>query len=311
MKIAAIDIGTNTVLLLIAELDSDGKPHFLHHEQRTPRLGKNVDAEKRIGIGAFDRIAWIVNVYKNIAQQWQAERIVSAATSAVRDASNREEFLAYLKQVTGIDTEVLSGEEEARLTFIGALSGLPGAHNYTVLDIGGGSTEFTYAEHGTSKLHRNSFQIGSVRLTERYFKHQPPLQEESKRAREVILHELKAVEPSILKGYELAGVAGTVTSLACFDQGLQEFDVEKVSGYKLSYDRVGYWLGKLSSKTPREIRKLSAVAEGREDILIAGALILASAMEFYEFSAVTVTERGLRYGLAIREWEKATGRGSN
>lgn len=305
MRIAAIDIGTNTVLLLIADVDEHGTIHPLEHQQRLPRLGRDVDQNRTINIGAFDKITWILNEYKNLAQQFKADRIIACGTSAIRDAANREEFLRYILSLTGIEIEVLSGEDEALWTFRGAVSGFPNLRlSAVVIDVGGGSTEVSYLGGNQDHLTRKSVQIGSVRLTERYFKHNPPTKEETAAATEAIADALRLFDPQDLMGRVLIGVAGTVTTLAALDQGLKEFDIEKVSGYRLHRERVEFWLQRLLSMTTAEIRSLSNTTEGRADILPAGVLILAEFMRRFQFNEILVSERGLRYGLVLREWER-------
>ncbi len=308
MIVSSIDLGTNTVLLLIANIDSDGVITTLEQQQRIPRLGRDVDASNAISISAFDRIAWIFNEYRAISQQFQATNLVACATSAVRDASNRREFLDYLRKVTTIDVEVLTGEEEARLSYEGSLSGLERtSHHYAVLDIGGGSTELTYPAREGSHLNRHSFQIGSVRISERFFRHDPPLEEEIGLAQRFVLSEMSAVRSTGLGAYQLVGVAGTATTLACLDQGLSEFDAQKVSGYELPDDRIASWFTRLRSMPSAEIRQLSEAAEGRADILTAGVLIMNEVLKLFGFRNLLVSDRGLRYGLVIREWRKSHG----
>jgi exopolyphosphatase/guanosine-5'-triphosphate,3'-diphosphate pyrophosphatase len=312
MRIASIDIGTNTVLLLVAEVEAGGTIVPIANEQRLPRLGRDVDHRQRISIGAYDRIAWIVQEYTNLALQYRADRIVACATSAVRDASNREEFLAYIKSATGIDVEVLTGEEEAELSYRGTVNGFPHlTRTAVVLDIGGGSTEMSYplpgSHNGNSRLVHYSMQIGAVRLTERYLKHSPPAPTEIDSAREFIIEELSPVRNPGFAQYQLVGVAGTVTTLACLDQHLTDFDVERVSGYRLGFERVAEWFGRLSSMASTEIRSLSRATEGREDILTAGVLILNVVMRNFGFQDVLVSERGLRHGLALREADRLRG----
>jgi len=309
MRIASIDIGTNTVLLLVADIDEHGIIHPVEHQQRLPRLGKDVDKNKAINISAFDRIAWILNEYKNLSLQLGADKIIAGTTSAVRDATNKDEFVSYLKKNTGIDIEILSGDDEATLTYRGAISGFQDLQKpAAVIDIGGGSTEISYPtpekHNGKSKLHRYSLQLGSVRMTERFLKHNPPLAPEIQSAMQVMIEEFAQVHNPGLSSYQLVAVAGTATTLACLDQKLNEFDVEKVSGYKMSRDAVGTWAIKLSTITSDQIRSLSNTTEGRADILTAGVLILNEFMKHFGFGSVIVSERGLRYGMIIREWQK-------
>jgi len=311
MRIAALDIGTNTVLLLVADIDAGGTIHPVRHLQRFPRLGKDVDRNGSIHPEAFERLVAVIDEYAAVARTLNAERIVACATSALRDAANREDLLAYVKSKTGIMPEVLSGADEALLTFRGGLSGLAGAGGMAaVIDVGGGSTEISYGMERASRgedLYRVSFQLGSVRLTERFFRHDPPARDELRSAGELIGEECSkfgAVGPADAL---LVGVAGTATTLACLDQGLMEFDVGKVRGYVLSRERIGRWQERLSRLTTGEIRALSAATEGRADILTAGVLILHGFMERLGWEALTVSERGLRYGIILREWEGAPG----
>ncbi len=305
MRLATIDIGTNTVLLLVAEVDDSGIITPLAFEQRIPRLGRDVDRSGAIQIAAFDKIAWILNEYKNLAKQLRAERIIACGTSAVRDASNNKEFLSYVKSVTGIDVEVLSGEAEALWTYRGAISGFSGfALRAVVVDIGGGSTEISFYPSMDSQLKRNSFQIGSLRITERYFGHSPPTPEQMDEAAVFVRNGLYPLREYDFSNFTFVAVAGTATTLACLDQHLMDFDVAMVSGYAMGRKSVGKWLGKLSAMTATEIRSLSNATEGREDILTAGVLVLYELMTQHHLESVLVSERGLRYGLARREWER-------
>jgi exopolyphosphatase/guanosine-5'-triphosphate,3'-diphosphate pyrophosphatase len=250
-----------------------------------------------------------MNEYKNLSIQMGAETIVACATSAVRDAANQDAFVRHLKSTTGVDVEVLSGAEEALWTYRGAVSGLPvTSPPSVVIDIGGGSTEVTYprpkAHNGNSGLQRYSFQLGSVRLTERFLKHQPPIGGELRSATEFIIEELAQVRNPGFDQYQLVAVAGTATTLACLDQQLTEFDITRVSGYEIDDQHVHGWSLKLSGMTPQQIRSLSGATEGREDILAGGALILSEFMKLFRFQSVIVSERGLRYGIVLREWEK-------
>jgi exopolyphosphatase/guanosine-5'-triphosphate,3'-diphosphate pyrophosphatase len=311
MIVAGIDIGTNTLLLLVAEIDENGRVRQLEHQQRLPRLGKDVDRMGAIQVSAFDRIAWIVQEYRNIAQQFHAEEIVACATSAVRDASNRDEFTKFIEKGTGIRVEILTGDEEAVLTYKGALSGINRPGPFVVLDIGGGSTELIFQQpgggNGNAVLHRYSLQIGAVRLTERFFKHDPPLPEEIESAKSLIIEEVSQVRNPGFQGVILVGVAGTVTTLACIDQGLAEFELEKVAGFTLTDAHVARLLSQLTGMNSREISALSAATSGRADILTAGTLILHEVMAHFRFPSVVVSERGLRFGLVLREWERRQG----
>ena len=298
MRIASIDIGTNTALLLIAETDDSGHIDPLIQLQRAPRIGRDVDEKKQIQQPAFERLRDVLIEYSAIIKDNKVDKVIACATSAVRDAINREELISYIKGNTGIDIEVISGETEALLTFNGGICDMP-KDNYLVLDIGGGSTEISFYD-SSNEFKKFSLQLGSVRLTERYFKHNPPTKDEIVEDKKFILSEFEKLV-TIPNNVQLVGVAGTVTTLACFEQHLMEFDVKKVSGYRIPLERVQHWNNKLLSLSVEEIKSLSNATEGRADILQAGVLILTLFMEHFSFKKVITSERGLRFGMVMRE----------
>lgn len=311
MRIASIDIGTNTNLLLVADVDEGGNLHTLAHEQRFPRIGRNVDQSKIIHPSNFEQIVLILEQYKSTSQRYHVAHLIAAATSAVRDAVNKEDFLAYVKNKTGIDIEVLDGKEEALWSYRGAISGTP--HPFqpvVVLDIGGGSTEVSIPsatikkKQRTVDIHQFSYQIGCVRITEQYFGHNPPTAHEIHLAEKTIVDQFNGIPEQDLSTYQLLGVAGTVTTLACLDQKLTDFKVDKVRDYVLKLETVNSLFEMLCTMTAQEIQSLSNATIGREDILTAGALILNIFMQKFHFDSITVSERGLRYGLVVREWER-------
>jgi exopolyphosphatase/guanosine-5'-triphosphate,3'-diphosphate pyrophosphatase len=309
MKIAAVDLGTNTCLLLVAEVSEDGVLTTLRGEQRLPRLGTLVDSTGMIHEAAFDRVAAVLKEYSSIARGHGIPVLTVCATSALRDARNAPLFLERIRSELGIVIEVISGEEEALLTYKGALCGLnESAADRLVIDIGGGSTEISHpvpgTRNGSTKLVRYSLQIGAVRLTERLLKHAPPHPSELSSARELIMEELAQVRNPGFERFEAVGVAGSVTTLACLDQGLDAFDAAKVGGYLLRFDRVDAWLRRIAQMAPEEIRALSTATAGREDIMTAGLLILREIMAVYRIGSIRVSEKGLRYGIVLREWAR-------
>ncbi|MFN0156746.1 MAG: Ppx/GppA family phosphatase [Bacteroidota bacterium] len=308
MNIAVIDIGTNTVLLLVASIDSHGHIEPLVYEQRAPRLGKGVDEHKRLHPDSMLQVVGVLEEYQKIIHQHTIDATVVCGTSAVRDATNKEEFIALVKQRVGFDIEVLSGDDEALWTYRGAISGVPDIQSATVVDIGGGSTEITVGD-AASIRQRVSLDIGSVRLTERFFKHDPPTHPELEKAIEIIENELAKAGRFGFEGTTLIGVAGTATALAILDQGLREFDLPSVVNYRLKVDNVYGLLRTLRSMSSEKILELSRVMEGRADIITAGVLILREVMVHFKFKELIVSERGVRYGLALREWERFTKQG--
>ena len=306
MTIAVIDIGTNTVLLLVARIDNSGAIETLVYEQRIPRLGTGVDAERNLAPESIQRTIDVLKEYKSIMAQHQLDRIVVAGTSAVRDAKNKSELVDRIKRELGLDLEVLSGDDEALWTYRGAISGVGGIERATVIDIGGGSTEITIGSNGRI-LKSVSLDIGSVRLTERFFKHDPPTHPELEAAITWVEDELAKPKGFEFGGTTLVGSAGTATSLAILDQGLREFSIHAIMNYRLTLENVYELFRRLRSMPSAEILKLSTVMQGRNDIITAGVLILREVMAHYKFSELIVSERGVRYGLALREWEKTMG----
>jgi exopolyphosphatase/guanosine-5'-triphosphate,3'-diphosphate pyrophosphatase len=306
MRIATIDIGTNTVLLLVADVTREGTITPVVYEQRIPRLGKGVDAAKNLQPDAMQRVIDVLKEYRAIIAQHDVSTTVVAGTSAVRDAANREEFVRRVQTEVGFSLEVLSGEEEAYWTYRGAISGIPGIRKATVVDIGGGSTEITVGDD-RKILHSVSLDVGSVRLTERFFQHNPPTHPELEAAITLVEEELAKAGAFDFTNSVLVGVAGTATTLAVLAQGLKAFSIEAVTNYKLDIDTVYLLFRALRAMRTQEIRSLSSMMEGRSDVIVAGTLIVREIMAHFKFKEMIVSERGVRYGLLLREWEKQTG----
>lgn len=304
MNVAVVDIGTNTVLLLIARIDPDGKIVPLEYQQRIPRLGRGVDAQKNLQSDSMQRVVDVLKEYRTTMTRFKPEKIVVAGTSAVRDALNKEDLGLLIKNETGFDLEVLSGDDEAHWTYRGATSGVPHVRKATVVDIGGGSTEITIG-NTMSVEDKISLNIGSVRLTERFFKHDPPTYSELEAAITFVEDELAKPKAFNFAGSTLIGVAGTATTLAILDQGGKEFSIDAVTNYHLKLDNVYALFRTLRAMPSNQILKLSSIMQGRSDVIVAGALILREIMAHYKFTEMIVSERGVRYGLAIREWEKS------
>ena len=303
MTIATIDIGTNTVLLLIARFDESGNITPLVYEQRVPRLGKGVDSSKTLQPESMQRVIDVLKEYKGMMSQHALSSTTVFGTSAVRDATNKDTLIEMIHREVGFELEVLSGEDEALWTYRGAISGLKDMDRVTVVDIGGGSTEITLGDQARI-VNRISLDIGSVRLTERFFKHDPPTHPELEAAITFVEDELAKPKGFEFQGSTLIGVAGTATSLAILDQGLKDFSVRAVTNFTLKLDNVYALFRTLRSMQSSAILELSSVMQGRNDVITAGVLILREIIAHYKFGEMIVSERGVRYGIAIREWEK-------
>lgn len=311
---AAIDIGTNTALLLISEL-RNGRIRVLHEDQRLPRLGRGVDESRRLSEEAIERAVDALGSFRRVidSQFTDVDRCIVTATSAVRDAENRDKLKNRVKRETGFDIKILSGEEEAAWTYAGALSVLPapGDRQHMVIDIGGGSTELATGK-GTNLTDFHSFDIGSVRFSERFLKTDPPTDEEIQKCGHAIREAFEGHLFTFDEAVRAVGVAGTVTSLAYIDLGLTEYSSEKLANYRLAGDRVHYWIERLREMPSKEILDAyPVVMKGRADVILAGLLILQGFISFYEFKELVVSTGGIRHGAVLKMAEKEKGRRPN
>jgi exopolyphosphatase/guanosine-5'-triphosphate,3'-diphosphate pyrophosphatase len=306
-KYAIIDIGTNTILLLIVAFDENGNIEFIHHEERIPRIGKDVDESKNIGNTSFLKTAEIIKDYKKISDSFHIDKLVAVATSALRDANNKKEFVEFIYNETGVTIEIISGSDEAHWSYRGALSFLkvdPNQH-YSVIDIGGGSTEIITGK-GINVINNISLNIGAVRLTERYFRNNSPSLDEINHAKMFLHTEFEKLNSFKPICGSFIGVAGTITTLAMIDRGEQEITIDNINGYQLSFISISNILNDMKKLTANDIESKYFVKKGRSDIIFAGTLILHSFMEQFNITSIMTSINGLRYGIAIREFVSQT-----
>lgn len=304
MKIAAIDIGTNTILLLIAEVNNKRITKILHDEQVIARLGKGVDENRIINQETFDRAKSFLTHYKQVCDTFRSDHIIAVGTSALRDAKNTQEFVNYIKESIGITIEVLSGDDEAKLTYLGGISNFIGKSNqFSVIDIGGGSTEIISGN--AVEIHSKiSLDIGSVRLTERILKDSPPEIHDLMNAHEFVLSMIPNEQIRNIHSTLTIGVAGTLTTLAALHQRLQTYNPELIDGFILTIDDIRSMFVLLKDKSIQQISTFPQISTGRADIILAGIMILIGFMEKSGLRQITVSDRGLRYGVVLRETEK-------
>lgn len=283
-RLAAIDIGTNSVRLLVADIDGSGREAVLvpvERRMRITRLGQGVDASRSLAPDAIDRTVAVLREYRAVIDDLGATKVRATATSAARDATNRDAFFGPAAEALGSEPELLSGEEEARLSFLGATSGLTAPSPFLVVDIGGGSTELQVV--GTDV--RVSLDVGCVRLTERFG------------------DDVEAVRASVrgllpeAEAKRAVGVAGTVTTIAALDLGLAEYDPERIHGHRISKEGAGEQLARLASLTVEE--RAQIVEPGRAPVIVAGAAILAEILDFYGLDAIEASERDILHGAAL------------
>lgn len=298
-RLATVDLGTNTVRLLVVDADRDGwRP--LHQAQRVTRLGEGQRATGRLQAEPMRRTAAAVGEFARAARGLGATRIRIVATSAVREAANREEFVGLLEAETGERVEIVSGEDEARLTLRGVASGLPGLGDpFVLFDIGGGSTEFLLARGGEPAA-AVSLPLGVVALHEEWGDPGPVRWERFARLRDLVERRLADEVPDRIARApiaDLVGTAGTVTTLAALDLGLTAYDPARVHGHRLDRAAVERQLARLGALDVAARGRLACLEPGRADVIIPGIAICLAAMTRLRRETVLVSDRGLREGI--------------
>ncbi len=299
MRYASIDIGTNTILMLIGDVDGDFSINRIGDYYEVPRVGKGVSTSKSLSQESMMRGVVVLERYREIALGFKVDRIIASATSAVREAENKSEFVNLVRDRCGIEVEVIDGPTEARLGYMGAVSGIIDKNVSTfVIDIGGGSTELSYGL-GTVPVFTRSLDIGAVRLTEKFFAGIPPDSEDVDRAIDSIREAASGFPFSETRADRVFAVAGTATTLALIEQKRHEFDLSAVTNYEMTADSLRTVLSELRTMSPSQVRNMTSAAAGREDVLLAGALILSELLEAAGASRFLTSDRGLRYGYML------------
>ena len=296
--VVAIDCGTNSTRLLV--VDSDGST--LERLMQITRLGAGVDATGRLAPEAIERCLSVLREFRQVMDKFSVVRGRLAATSAARDASNGAEFLAAAGEVTGIEPELLAGTEEGRLSMGGALSDLEGEDGpFLILDIGGGSTELVAGTGPEDpELSIVSLQVGCVRITERFLTSDPPTStqlEEGEAMVNELLDQAITEHPRFLAAHRLVGLAGTVTTLASLHLGLEHYDRDQIHHAVLSVGDVYDWYRTLASEVTAARLDRAGMVPGREDVIVAGALILDAVMVRLGFEECLVSESDILDGL--------------
>ena len=300
MRVAAIDCGTNSVRLLIADV-ADGALTDVSRRMEIVRLGEGVDRTGRLAPEAIERTRKALLGYAVEIAELGVSRVRMCATSASRDAANADEFTTMVRATLGVDPEVITGDEEARLSFAGAVTGLEAEQPYLVVDIGGGSTEFVVG--GDAVQHAVSMDIGCVRMTERHLHGDPPTQTEVAAAERDIT---QAVDTALrtVSGSDaatLVGLAGSVTTVAALALHLPGYDAKQIHHARIPYDDVAKVTSDLLGSTVADRRDLPVMHAGRADVIGAGALILRIIMERAGMTSVIASEHdildGICYGI--------------
>lgn len=299
MRVAVVDIGTNSTRLLIADVASPG---VYEVERRTTvtNMGRGVDHTGMLCSDAVEDVCQVIADYKALYEEMGAERVMAIATSAVRDASNGEAFIAELRERFELDARMLTGEEEAHLTYRGATAHRPEADPTLVFDIGGGSTELIVGTGGDVGFH-TSMQVGTIRQSERHLTSDPPdpheLEDLAGDIRNLIDRAI-AAQPAGQPTRAIA-VAGTPTALAAIDQGLEPYNPERVHGYHLGLQRIQHMLSQLSSLPLAERLRVPGLHPGRAPTIVAGTVILVQVMRAFGLKEIEVSELDILHGSAL------------
>ena len=297
MKVAALDLGTNTFLCLIAEGDRNGITRVYKDLVQVVRLGQGVGQTGEFHVEALQRARQCLTDFKKEIEAQKVDRILAMATSAARDARNGQE-LFKIGEDLGIPIEIIPGEDEARITYQGATAGgVDTTKTSLVIDVGGGSTELIVGL-GEKILFGQSLDIGGVRLTERFVKNQPVPAGQRQSVQDFIRSQIDTVLSQLKQQdiQQVIAVAGTPTSIVAIEVG--GFDEKKVDGYFVSKDRLSYWVEEFANTTVEEKREKYQLG-GRADIIFVGASILLAVVEALNLPGMIVSTKGVRYGVAL------------
>lgn len=299
MKVAALDLGSNTSLLLIAEVENGVVKRVLHDETRVTKMGQGVHANRSLHPEALGRLDQCFADYAATIARNSCEKIVAVATSAARDVKNGEELIK-LGRKHGIPIHIISGEKEAQLTFRGALCDRKSTTGVAVIDVGGGSTEVISDFNGSPK--GTSVDVGSVRLTELFVTQHPTPQTELDQVYAYTKAAFASAPLPKEKFFEIVAVAGTPTTLAAVDQK-QNFEEEIVHNFKLKLATIDAWILKMKAMSVDQREQLPGMQPKRADVIVTGSIILSEAMRALGQTEATVSTRGVRYGVALA-WQE-------
>ena len=299
MRVAVVDMGTNSTRLLVADVEGEEVAE-LERRSTVTRLGRGVDTSRKLAAEAIEDVCETVADYRALMEPHEPERVVAIATSAVRDAENRGAFIGELRERFAIEARVLSGDDEARLTYLGTAHGRSDTEDTLVVDIGGGSTELVVGAGSELSWHA-SLQAGTVRHTERHVTHDPAEPAEL----EALANDVRTLIDGALTGSDFAharsgiGVAGTPTSLAAIDQALDPYDPDAVHGAKLSLEAIQRMYSQLAAKSLEERLAVTGLHPGRAPTIVAGVVILIQVMRAFGLSEIEVSEHDILYGAAL------------
>ena len=304
MKIGAIDIGTNSMRLLVAEY-IDGKLYNREKFVNTTRIGQGVDSEGYISEEAIERNIKALKEFSDIANEKGCEYIYCIGTSALRDSKNGNEFINLAKAETNVEVDIISGEEESNLGFIGVLQGLDDTNNILVLDIGGGSTEFILGDESGIK-YAKSENVGALRMTEKFLSTDPICENEfedmSNFIEETISDTINILKEKNIR--QIVGIGGTITSVSAINQELETYFMEKIHGSKVNEKELDNILQNLKKMTLNDKKNIKGLQPKRADIITAGVRILNIIMKKLEKENIIVSEYDNLEGLICQKARK-------
>jgi exopolyphosphatase / guanosine-5'-triphosphate,3'-diphosphate pyrophosphatase len=289
-RVAAIDLGTNSTRLLVADVD-DGDVREVDRRLEITRLGEGVDTRRQLLPQAMARVRNVLSDYRRVIDEDGAERRLAFATSAVRDAENGEAFLGEIEWSYGFATRLLTGDEEALLAFRGVSAGRELDDDTVIVDIGGGSTELIVGGRDGMSFHE-SYDLGCVRLTERF-------PGDPQGAAEQVRSTLDAGVPEAVRPAQAIGVAGTITQLATVDLGLEREEPELVHGHRLTTDTVEQLLERMAAMSVHEIRRMPGMHPDRAPVIVAGTVVLLETLRHFGLDELEVSERDNLHGAAL------------
>lgn len=304
MKVSSIDIGTNTIRLLIGQI-IDNKLVTIIHERRIARLGGSFDNIVGLNEKSMDRAVSALKEFKEIIEKENVEEVHVTATSVVRRANNKQVFLDKVKDKTGFEIEIIEGVSEAKKSMLGVLSVLNDTDKPSFLiDVGGGSTEFIYTKNNEVIKSWSQELLGVVHFTEKYLKSDPTIEREVYAIKKDVTEMVREVKENfnLEEGTVFVATAGTATTLASIDLKMDKYDAEKINNHKVDIEKIEEILDFLKSKTLKERRDILSLEKGREDLIIAGIIITLSVMDIFNFESMTVSDAGLLEGILIEKY---------
>ena len=297
MRVGVVDLGTNSTRLLVADVEN-GSLREVDRRLAITRLGEGVDSRRKLLPTALARVRNVLVDYRRAVEEHGAERTLTIATSAVRDADNGEAFLGEIEWSYGFSTQLLSGHDEALLTFRGVSLGREVREGTLVIDVGGGSTELILGGPDGVSFHE-SLDLGCVRLTERFLPSDPPTDEELAACRAFVRAVLEEHVPESVRPAAAIGVAGTVTTLATLDLGLAEEDWKLVHGHRIPATTVETELERMAASTVEELRARPGIEPERAPVLVAGVAAVAEILAFFGLEELEVSEQDILHGGAL------------